>query len=157
MPLPDAVFLGHVLRAIDRLSELVAGTDREVFAKKGDVSLTPEERWRWGAGASGGADRGALARRRPRCLRESAHRRTRSRARQARGRSAEPRASEEPDFPRHLEVRLREALRDTPAALLHGARQSGKMTLAHSVGEARSCRYDQMTGASNNSASTNLS
>lgn len=31
MPLPDAVFLGHMLHAIDRLSDLVARTDRDRF------------------------------------------------------------------------------------------------------------------------------
>jgi hypothetical protein len=44
-------------------------------------------------------------------------------------------------FPRHLAARLREALRDTPAVLIHGPRQSGKTTLARSVGEARGYRY----------------
>lgn len=44
-------------------------------------------------------------------------------------------------IPRHLEPRLREALRDTPAVLIHGARQSGKTTLARAVGEARGYRY----------------
>ena len=33
MPLPDAVFLGHMLGAIDRLSELLARTDRDLFDK----------------------------------------------------------------------------------------------------------------------------
>jgi uncharacterized protein with HEPN domain len=31
MPLPDAVFLGHMLTAIQRLSGLVARTDRDTF------------------------------------------------------------------------------------------------------------------------------
>ena len=44
-------------------------------------------------------------------------------------------------FPRLLAARLREALRDTPAVLVHGPRQSGKTTLARSVGEARGYRY----------------
>jgi predicted AAA+ superfamily ATPase len=44
-------------------------------------------------------------------------------------------------IPRHLEPRLREALRDTPAVLIHGPRQSGKTTLARTVGEARGYRY----------------
>jgi hypothetical protein len=44
-------------------------------------------------------------------------------------------------FPRHLAPRLREALRDTPAVLIHGPRQSGKTTLARAVGEARGYRY----------------
>jgi hypothetical protein len=42
---------------------------------------------------------------------------------------------------RHLEPRLRDALRDTPAVLIHGPRQSGKTTLARTVGEARGYRY----------------
>jgi predicted AAA+ superfamily ATPase len=36
---------------------------------------------------------------------------------------------------------LREALRDTPAVLIHGARQSGKTTLARMVGEPRGYGY----------------
>ena len=31
MPQPDALYLGHMLSAIDRLSELVARTDRVTF------------------------------------------------------------------------------------------------------------------------------
>lgn len=31
MPLPDAAFVGHMLSAIDRLSELLARTDRDTF------------------------------------------------------------------------------------------------------------------------------
>jgi uncharacterized protein with HEPN domain len=31
MPLPDAVFVGHMLNAIERLSELMARTDRDRF------------------------------------------------------------------------------------------------------------------------------
>ena len=31
MPLPDVVFLGHMLDALDRLAELVARTDRDSF------------------------------------------------------------------------------------------------------------------------------
>lgn len=50
-----------------------------------------------------------------------------------------PRAA--PAFPRHLTTRLREALRDSPAVLIHGPRQSGKTTLARAVGEPRGCRY----------------
>lgn len=42
---------------------------------------------------------------------------------------------------RYLAPRLREALRDTPAVLIHGPRQSGKTTLARSVGEPRGYRY----------------
>ncbi len=44
-------------------------------------------------------------------------------------------------FPRFLAPRLREALRDTPAVLIHGPRQSGKTTLARTVGESRGYRY----------------
>lgn len=44
-------------------------------------------------------------------------------------------------FPRFLAARLREALRDTPAVLIHGPRQSGKTTLARMVGEPRGYRY----------------
>lgn len=44
-------------------------------------------------------------------------------------------------FPRFLVPRLREALRDTPAVLIHGPRQSGKTTLARDVGERLGYRY----------------
>ena len=44
-------------------------------------------------------------------------------------------------FPRYLAARLREALTDTPAVLIHGPRQSGKTTLARSIGEPRGYRY----------------
>lgn len=44
-------------------------------------------------------------------------------------------------FPRYLVPRLREALADTPAVLIHGPRQSGKTTLARAVGEPRGYRY----------------
>jgi uncharacterized protein len=40
-----------------------------------------------------------------------------------------------------LAPRLREALADTPAVLIHGPRQSGKTTLARIVGEPRGYRY----------------
>lgn len=39
--------------------------------------------------------------------------------------------------PRHLESRLHAALADTPVVLLHGARQSGKSTLAHALDAGR--------------------
>ena len=42
---------------------------------------------------------------------------------------------------RSLAPRLREALADTPAVLIHGPRQSGKTTLARAVGEPRGYRY----------------
>ena len=44
-------------------------------------------------------------------------------------------------FPRYLAPRLREALGDTPAVLIHGPRQSGKTTLARAVGEPRGYRH----------------
>ena len=44
-------------------------------------------------------------------------------------------------FPRYLAARLREALADTPAVLIHGPRQSGKTTLARTVGEPRGYSY----------------
>lgn len=44
-------------------------------------------------------------------------------------------------FTRHLAPRLREALADSPAVLIHGPRQSGKTTLARTVGEPRGYRY----------------
>lgn len=50
-----------------------------------------------------------------------------------------PRAA--PTLPRHLEPRLRQALRDSPAVLVHGPRQSGKTTLARTVGEAKGYEY----------------
>src|SRR6202162_2224666 len=44
-------------------------------------------------------------------------------------------------YPRYLATRLREALADTPAVLIHGPRQCGKTTLARAVGERRGYRY----------------
>lgn len=44
-------------------------------------------------------------------------------------------------YPRHLADRLVEALADTPAVLVHGARQCGKTTLARIVGEPRGFDY----------------
>ncbi len=44
-------------------------------------------------------------------------------------------------YPRYLAPRLREALRDSPVVLIHGPRQSGKTTLARTVGEPRGYRY----------------
>jgi uncharacterized protein len=42
---------------------------------------------------------------------------------------------------RHAAARLRTALADRPVALLHGARQTGKTTLARAVAEATGARY----------------
>jgi len=44
-------------------------------------------------------------------------------------------------IPRLLALRLREALRDTPAVLIHGPRQCGKTTLARLVGDPRGYAY----------------
>lgn len=44
-------------------------------------------------------------------------------------------------LPRLLAPRLREALRDTPAVLIHGPRQCGKTTLARTIGEPLGYRY----------------
>lgn len=44
-------------------------------------------------------------------------------------------------YPRYLATRVREALADTPVVLIHGPRQSGKTTLARSVGERQGYRY----------------
>lgn len=44
-------------------------------------------------------------------------------------------------YPRHLTPRLRAALRDTPAVLIHGPRQCGKTTLAKEVGEKLGYTY----------------
>jgi predicted AAA+ superfamily ATPase len=44
-------------------------------------------------------------------------------------------------IPRLVELRLVEALDDSPAVLIHGPRQSGKTTLAQSVGKKRGYRY----------------
>jgi predicted AAA+ superfamily ATPase len=44
-------------------------------------------------------------------------------------------------IPRLLVPRLNAALRDTPAVLIHGPRQSGKTTLARTVGEPRGYHY----------------
>jgi predicted AAA+ superfamily ATPase len=50
-----------------------------------------------------------------------------------------PKAS--PPYPRYLTPRLREALADTPAVLIHGPRQCGKTTLARMVGEPSGYQY----------------
>jgi len=44
-------------------------------------------------------------------------------------------------FARHAEGRLRTALSDRPVVLLHGARQTGKTTLAHAVAEETGAHY----------------
>jgi predicted AAA+ superfamily ATPase len=44
-------------------------------------------------------------------------------------------------YHRYLATRLREALADTPAVLIHGPRQCGKTTLSRAVGERRGYRY----------------
>lgn len=44
-------------------------------------------------------------------------------------------------YPRHVAPRLREALADTPAVLIHGPRQSGKTTLARLLYEPKGYRY----------------
>lgn len=44
-------------------------------------------------------------------------------------------------IPRLLAPRVLEALADSPVVLIHGARQSGKTTLAQAVGERRGFRY----------------
>jgi ABC-type cobalamin/Fe3+-siderophores transport system ATPase subunit len=44
-------------------------------------------------------------------------------------------------FSRHVASRLREALADSPAVLIHGPCQSGKTTLARTVGKPRRYRY----------------
>ena len=44
-------------------------------------------------------------------------------------------------FPRFASDRLKEALADTPAVLIHGPRQSGKTTLARAVGEKAGFSY----------------
>jgi hypothetical protein len=49
-------------------------------------------------------------------------------------------ATAEP-YPRLVAPRLREALADTPAVLIHGPRQAGKTTLARLVGEPKGYRY----------------
>lgn len=44
-------------------------------------------------------------------------------------------------YPRHLEVRLRESLADSPVVLIQGPRQCGKTTLAQTVGLAADYEY----------------
>ncbi len=49
--------------------------------------------------------------------------------------------SDPADFPRFAEARLLEALADSPAVLVHGPRQSGKTTLARTVGDRLGYAY----------------
>ena len=44
-------------------------------------------------------------------------------------------------YPRFLQARLIEALKDTPVVLIHGPRQCGKTTLARQVGDAAGYTY----------------
>ena len=44
-------------------------------------------------------------------------------------------------YPRFAEQRLTEALADSPIMLIHGPRQSGKTTLAQTVGERKGYAY----------------
>ena len=50
-------------------------------------------------------------------------------------------------IPRLLAPRLREALTDTPAVLVHGPRQCGKTTLARLVGDPRGYAYVSLDDA----------
>ena len=47
-------------------------------------------------------------------------------------------------YPRHVEPRLREALKDSPVTLIHGPRQCGKTTLAQKVGRSAGYTYISM-------------
>ncbi len=58
-------------------------------------------------------------------------------------------------IPRYLAPRIREALRDTPAVLIHGPRQSGKTTLARTVGEPRGYRFVSFDDEAVSSAARN--
>lgn len=49
--------------------------------------------------------------------------------------------SEKTFYPRYIEPRVLEALADTPAVLIHGARQCGKTTLAQMIGRKRVYAY----------------
>ena len=48
-------------------------------------------------------------------------------------------------LPRHITVRLREALSDTPVVLLHGARQTGKSTLVQRLARSKPTRGRYLT------------
>ena len=58
-------------------------------------------------------------------------------------------------LPRLLAPRLREALRDTPAVLIHGPRQCGKTTLARSIGEPLGYQYFSFDDDALRTAATN--
>ncbi len=47
-------------------------------------------------------------------------------------------------YPRHVEPRLKEALKDSPVTLIHGPRQCGKTTLAQKVGKSAGYAYISM-------------
>ena len=44
-------------------------------------------------------------------------------------------------YPRYIKSLLLEALKDSPAVLIHGPRQCGKTTLARTVGEPKKYKY----------------
>ena len=44
-------------------------------------------------------------------------------------------------YPRYIQPRLIEALKDSPAVLIHGPRQSGKTTLAQMLSQLKRYRY----------------
>ncbi len=52
-----------------------------------------------------------------------------------------PHMANDPYYPREAQAHLEEALSDTPVVLIHGARQSGKTTLARVVGDRRGYTY----------------
>ncbi len=47
-------------------------------------------------------------------------------------------------YPRHIEPRLKEAMKDSPVVLIHGPRQCGKTTLAQKVGKSAGYEYLSM-------------
>ena len=44
-------------------------------------------------------------------------------------------------YPRYMKSLLLEALKDSPAVLIHGPRQCGKTTLAQIVGKSKKYKY----------------
>lgn len=58
-----------------------------------------------------------------------------------RNRVHNPHMANDPYYPREAQAHLEEALSDTPVVLIHGARQSGKTTLARVVGDRRGYTY----------------